>query len=644
MRKLSKKFVEKYKDKTPPWGPVGYITYKRTYSRRIEELNRTEEWYETVERCVNGILNIGGRFTEGEMEKLYDHVFNLRCSFSGRALWQLGTDTVDKIGGDSLQNCWCVKVNDPVKPFCFTFNELMLGGGVGFNILPEYVYELPEIKYNVNIERIDSNDVDFIVSDNREGWVKLLSKVLKAFYYSGKDLSYSTSCIRPRGRSIKSFGGTASGSEDLVKGISKIVSILQSRYRKKLRPIDCLDIMNLIGGIVVAGNVRRSAEIALGSPSDRLFLNAKNWNIQNVPNWRAMSNNSIIVNDTTLLPQDFWDKFKDEGEPIGLFNLDACRSFGRIIDGQDEGRDPRVVGCNPCGEISLESYEPCNLAEIFLPNVKNTEVLTEVVDLMYRVCKTISQLPFIHKETNDVIRRNQRIGIGVSGYMESKFKGNKKVFDDLYVYLKDLDIEYSKKIGVPVSIKLTTIKPSGTLSLLAGVTSGAHLAYAPYYIRRIRMSADDPLVEMCRKKGYHIEPVLNFDGTYDMKVMIVSFPIKAGTANGVFSKKVSAVEQLETLKWLQTYWSDNSVSITIYYRKKEVLEIKKWLEENYSEIKSVSFLLHKEHGFSQPPLEEISKEQYDKMILEVEPITRIEDKEEIELEETLECDGSCPIK
>ena len=644
MKKLSKEFICQYKDKTPPWGPVGYITYKRTYSRRVEGGNRTEEWFETVERCVNGIFNLKGRFTREEAEKLYDHVFNLRCSFSGRALWQLGTPTIKKLGADSLQNCWCVKVNDPIKPFCFTFNELMLGGGVGFNILPEYVYELPEVQHYVTITRIDDNDVDFIVPDNREGWVQLLSKILKAFFYTGKNLTYSTNCIRPRGRSIKSFGGMASGSEDLVKGLNTIATILQKRHTKKLRPIDCLDIMNLIGGIVVAGNVRRSAEIAIGSPSDQLFLDSKNWNIQNIPNHRAMSNNSIVVNHLHELPLNFWKRFKDEGEPIGLVNLKAFKGYGRIIDGYSHILDPYIVGVNPCAEIGLESYEPCNLAELFLPNIKDVPQLIEIAELMYRVCKTICQIPCIYPESTEVVRRNQRIGIGITGYIESKFKGNRKVFTTLYNHLREFDNEWSKKLGVNCSIKLTTVKPSGTLSLLPGCSAGGHVAYSPYYIRRIRMSASDPLVAVCKEKGYHVEPVLNFDNTFDVQVMVVSFPVKASSKSTVFSKKISAVAQLETLKFLQTYWADNSVSVTIYYSPREIPDIREWLEKNYNEIKSVSFLLRKEHGFNQPPLEEISKEQYEKMLSTTSPITKIDDITETTFEESLECTGSCPVR
>ena len=129
--KLEDSFVNHYEGKTPPWGPVGYITYKRTYARYLDGKGRSEEWWETVRRCCNGLIEIGGAFTPEEIEDLYDKVYHLKCSFSGRALWQLGTKTVQRIGGDSLQNCWHVAVDHPIDPFCFTFTELMLGGGVG---------------------------------------------------------------------------------------------------------------------------------------------------------------------------------------------------------------------------------------------------------------------------------------------------------------------------------------------------------------------------------------------------------------------------------------------------------------------------------------------------------------------------------
>ena len=447
MNKTVEKLIIEHKDKKPPWGPLGYITYKRTYSRPI--YNRTEEWHETVGRCVNGIYEIRpSAWPDEVLVKLYDYIFNMKCMFAGRSLWQLGTDTVARFGGDSLQNCWAVAVNDAVKPFCFAFDELMLGGGVGFNITPEQVYSMPPINFKPKIQREDSDDVDFIVPDNREGWVKLLSKILKRYFYTGKDMKYSTRCIRSKGKLIKSFGGVASGSEILVQGMNSICTILNNRYGKKLRPIDCLDIMNIIGSVVVSGNIRRSAEIALGGANDSLFLNAKNWNIQQLPEWRRMSNNSIIAGSYEDIPIEFWEGYNGNGEAYGIVNLEICKNYGRLSDNYRHRTDDDIIGVNPCAEITLESYEACNLADIFLPNIDSYDEFSTAIQLMHRVCKTIATLPFIHPETEKVVRRNQRIGISVSGFMQSKWRCDVDFFMSGYSYLEYCDKTLSKDWGI----------------------------------------------------------------------------------------------------------------------------------------------------------------------------------------------------
>lgn len=643
--RISDKFVASYAKKRVPWGPIGYVTYKRTYARRIDGKDRTEEWHETVARCVNGALKIGMKMSKEEVEYLYDSVFNLKCIFSGRALWQLGTATVDKLGGDSLQNCWTVAINDPIKPFTFAFNELMLGGGVGFNIERECVYELPKVKYDVQIKRIDEKDVDYIIPDNREGWIELLRRVLEAFFYTGKGFVYSTVCVRPKGAPIHGFGGTASGPDALCQGIDQIAGVLRRRLGKKLRPLDCLDIMNIIGSVVVAGNVRRSAQLALGDCDDRKFMKAKDWEKGSIPNWRSMSNNSIVCNAQEDLDGYFWNTYHGNGEPYGLVNLKNCRRFGRLADGEGHRPDPRVVGVNPCGEVTLESNEACNLAEIFLPNIKDKEEFNNVASVMYKVAKSISCLPFIHDETNEVVSRNHRLGISVTGFLQAPHMQDPSIFNEVYRSLEKLDKQYSREMKCPTSVKLTTVKPSGTVSLLPQVTPGVHPAYAQYYIRRVRMASNDPLVETCRDHGYKVEPVLRFDGTYDMDTMVVAFPVKTPD-NTILAKDVSAVQQLEYQKFLQTHWSDNSVSATVYYRPEELSQVKEWLAQNYDDsVKATSFLLHSEHGFSQAPYGEISKEQYENMCAKVKPITRLDDTGKYEFKESLECEGgSCPIK
>lgn len=628
-----------------PWGPIGYITLKRTYARRLKENDpnsNTEEFPDIVQRIIRSCdkqLNVG--FTSDEERRLEEILLGLKGIVAGRFLWQLGTKTVEKLGLLSLQNCAFTVVNEPIRPFTWAMDALMLGSGVGYNIQREYVYELPKPK-KVKIVRQETNDADFIVPDSREGWIELLRRVLEAHFITGKGFTYSTVCVRGKGTLIKGFGGTASGPEDLCDGMTDISKVLNARAGKKARPIDCLDVMNIIGRIVVSGNVRRSAQIAIGDMDDLQYLNAKRWDLGNIPNWRAMSNNSVVCNDFSLLPEQFWLGYNGTGEPYGLINLSLARQIGRT--GDTNYPDPEVCGFNPCAEQSLAPYETCCLAETYLPNITSYSELCEVLTYLYRINKHSLALPCHMPETEAIVHKNMRMGIGVTGYLQAT-EEQKGWLKDAYMYLREYDKDYSAKKGFPASIKLTTVKPSGTLSLLAGVTSGAHPAYSQFYIRRVRMSTSIPLVAVCRQKGYPVEFQRNFDGTEDKGTVVVSFPCRFPEGT-VLAKDMTAISQLEVVKKLQTEWSDNSVSVTIYYRKEELPEIKEWLSKNYNNgLKTVSFLLHNEHGFDQAPLEEITENQYKDMKSKCQPIDSIGSLDEKSVSGVEECQsGICPIK
>ena len=657
---LSSDFVNTYKNKQPNWGfnGLGYIVYKRTYAR-LKEDNTTEEWYETVERCINGAQKIGAQYTKEEAERLFDYVFNLKCNFAGRMLWQLGTNTVDRFGANSLLNCWYTSMKEP-KAFLFLFENLMLGGGVGYSIRREDIHELPKVKKNVTIKHLPTKDADFIVPDTREGWVKLLENVLNAYYDTGKSFTYSTILIRGAGEKISGFGGKASGPGILVDGMEKISNIFQSREGKKLRSIDVLDVCNIIGSIVVAGNVRRSAEIALGDPDDVLYLRAKNWSSGNIPNWRAMSNNTNYVDDYSHILEEFWKNGYEinkntgfaNGEPYGMFNLPLSQKYGRLKDGlmKDNKMYPtntdNVVGTNPCGEISLADYECCNLCELYLNNIESKEELIDCSKLLYKTQKAIASLPFIHDETNKIVHKNMRLGLGVTGICQSLEKID--WLDDTYVQLRKFDKQWSKERGWPESIKLTTIKPSGTLSLLGGSTPGVHPAYSKYYMRTIRMSSSDKLVQLCKDMGYHTEYLLNFDGTENHDTVVVYFPCET-PENAMLADDVDVITQLEMVKKLQSVWSDNAVSVTAYYEPEELNDLKKWLEENYkNNIKSVSFLLRQKHGFKQAPYQEIDENAYIKAKNKVKSLNSI-NTYNIDISgealQGIECEGGvCPVK
>ena len=629
-----------------PFSTVGYITYKRTYARRLDEADitsKTEEFPQTVERVVKAANDqLGCNFTEVEQERLRKYLSELKGTVAGRFLWQLGTDTVGKLGLASLQNCAFTVIDEPVRPFTWAMDLLMLGSGVGYNIQKKNIEKLSEVNPNFTAPtRVDSNDADFIVPDSREGWVQLLGKTLKAAFLSDKNntFTYSTVLVRGRGAAIKGFGGTASGPEDLCDGIAKVSTILEKRAGKKLRPIDCLDIMNIIGAIVVAGNVRRSAQIAIGDADDVEYLLAKRWDMGNIPSWRAMSNNSVVCNDIKDLHEYFWDGYEGKGEPYGLINLRLSRKIGRL--GDTNYPDPDVQGYNPCAEQSLAPYETCCLAEVYLSNIESKKEFIDVCKLLYRINKHSLSLPCHLQETADIVHKNMRMGIGITGVLQASNE-QRSWLKETYEELRKFDKEYSAKHGFPESIKLTTVKPSGTVSLLPGVTSGCHPAYSHYMIRRIRIAADHSLVQVCRDHGYPVEFQRNFDGTDDHSTMVVSFPFAYPEGTKI-AAEMTAIDQLEVVKWLQAEWSDNSVSCTVYYKKEELPEIKKYLAKNYkNNHKSLSFLLHNEHGFQQAPLEEITKEAYDALVASTRLITKVEDAS---FEGDLECAGGvCPVK
>jgi hypothetical protein len=399
-----------------------------------------------------------------------------------------------------------------------------------------------------------------------------------------------------------------------------------------------------------------SAEIALGDPDDILYLRAKNWGTGNVPNWRAMSNNTIYADSFNHIMGEIWENGYEinkasgyaNGEPYGFFNLPLSQKFGRIKDGPLQSSDlypTDVDNCemtNPCAEISLSNYECCNLCELYLNNITSKEELIDCAKLLYKTQKAIAALPFIHEETNKIVHKNMRLGLGVTGVCQSLDKI--EWLDDCYIELRKFDAEWSHLRGWPRSVKLTTVKPSGTLSLLAGATPGVHPAFSQYYMRTVRMSSSDALVQICKDMGYHVEYLLNFDGTENRDTVVVYFPCESSKAS-ILAKDMDVIKQLEMVKLLQTIWSDNAVSVTAYYKPEELKEVKNWLKENYEQnIKSVSFLLFKEHGFKQAPYQEITEEAYLASKAKVKPLSSIKISSN-EILDMAECAGGvCPIR
>lgn len=641
MKLIDDNFVASYANRPVPWGfnGMGEIVFLRTYSRTKDD-GTIETWPETIQRVINGAVEIGVPYTREEAEELFDHMYNLRCSMSGRALWQLGTSMVSRFGGASLNNCYFTNI-EKIEDFEFLFDYLMLGGGVGFSVERSKIHDLPKIKTGVTITHERTNDADIIVPDSRTGWRRLLHSVLKSYFDTGKSFSYSTILVREFGAPLKTFGGTASGPGALIDGIEDICKVLDNRAGKKLRSVDVLDICNIIGRIVVSGSSRRSAQIAMGDPDDVLFLRAKNWGSGNIPGWRANSNNSLYADGWEEMPAELWRGYDGSGEPYGLVNRKLARTYGRL---GEKRPDPTIEGFNPCAEIGLADGESCNLATIFLPNIESLPQLLSISRLLYMTQKQITRMPYPYEKTTSIVRANARLGQSITGVLQSS-EQQISWLDTTYKYLRDLDKEYSAEKGFPESVRMTTVQPSGTLSLLPGVTPGVHPAFAPYYIRRVRFGSADPLVDACRKRGYKVVWDIGIDGREDHTRYVVEFPCMSPEGSTMASE-MTAVQQLEWVKKMQTEWADNAVSVTVYYRKEELDSIKEWLSKNYDKgVKSVSFLLHSDHNFVLPPYEEIDKQTYEKMVSKIDftiPLVQEKFNGDIDMDDC--ATGACPVK
>jgi adenosylcobalamin-dependent ribonucleoside-triphosphate reductase len=374
--------------------------------------------------------------------------------------------------------------------------------------------------------------------------------------------------------------------------------------------------MNLIGKCVVAGNVRRTAEIVFGDPNSEEYLNLKNYKknpYRETFGWT--SNNSIFAK----LGMDYSEaasRINDNGEP-GFAWLENMRGYSRMKNGMDN-KDHRVMGGNPCLEQSLESYELCCLVETFPNNHEDLDDYLKTLKYAYLYAKTVTLGKTHWPETNRVMMRNRRIGTSVSGIAQfitdRGLSELREWLEQGYDTIRDYDTQYSEWLAVPLSIKTTSVKPSGTVSLLAGATPGLHYPESRFYIRRMRLSINSPLIKPLEKAGYTIEPAF---GSEDSTV-VVEIPVDVGEGIRTINE-VPMWEQMSLAAFMQKYWADNQVSCTVTFDPEtEGDQIVSALNYFQYQLKGISFLPKMEKGaYRQMPYQEITEKEYDKRVGEL---------------------------
>ena len=643
---LDKEFVEKYKRLKPPFGfnGLGELTYMRTYSR-IKPNGKNEKWFETIERVVNGTYTIqkqhikhyklGWNEKKGQAsaQEMYDRMFRMKFLPPGRGLWAMGTDIISEKGlYAALNNCAFVTTEnleeDLAKPFVFLMDMSMLGVGVGFDVKGEG-------KIKISKPVAESRTID--IEDTREAWVESVRWVLLSYFTKDElTVKFDYSKIRKAGEIIKTFGGLSSGPDPLIELHEAIRKVLDANAGKGITITTITDIMNLIGVCVVSGNVRRTAEIVFGPANDE-YLNLKNYKVNpDRQNYGWTSNNSIFceIGDDYSKPAA---QTASNGEP-GYCWLDNMQKYSRM-NGKKDNKDKRAKGGNPCLEQTLEPYELCCLVETFPTMCDDENDYIRTLKFAYLYAKTVTLGNTHWEETNRVMLRNRRIGTSmtdITQYIQKNGINKLKYICEMgYKTIEHYDELYSDWFSTRKSIKKTSIKPSGTVSLLPGVRPGLHYPESNYYIRRITVSKNSSLVDIVKEAGYKVE-----NSAYDKASVVVEVPVYI---EGRTLNDVSMWEQLELAAFMQQYWADNQVSCTITFKPDEAKDIDKALNFYQYRLKGISFLPKVEQGaYKQMPYEEITENRYNKLIEGIGTM-KFKDVEEDSKPE-LFCDGeSCII-
>lgn len=663
---LSSEFINKYKHMPDPFPTeLGKFVYYRTYSRPIPEEQRREFWWETCFRVVEFNIGLqldamkkqGIEITEilmqgltKEAKEIYDLMYHLKLFPSGRSLWVAGSKAAYLYPLSNF-NCSFVTI-DSFKKFSEIFFVLMLGTGVGLSVQREYVTKLPQVNSKIEIihksyeavpqnqrkeytelKLLNNNAIELEIGDSKFGWsnaIEMYFDIITSKQYMDIEyIFFNYNNVRPEGERLKTFGGYASGHNNIKQMFAKIDRIFKEKRNvnfmqwQKVKPIDCLDIATIIAENVVSGGVRRSAEIILCDDDETEVLNAKanlyyqddkgNWVENKQILNRALSNNTVIYKKKPSRQglKEHFDKLKISGEP-------SFANFEEMKRRRDD-----VQGGNPCFEILLRDRGVCNLSEVNLMGFVNEDG-TYDKEGMLKAQKYSAHIGYrmasIELELHewDLVNEEDRLtGCSITGVMD--FRNATNLSDDEFSeLLRDL-----RKVARDAAFKLadflrmnhpklvTTVKPSGTISQLPTVSSGVHFSHSPYFTRRVRVSAQDPLAQALASSGFPWNPEVG-QSMEEHKTKVFEFPVKA--PEGRTKYDVSAIEQLELYKMIMKNYVDHNASNTIHVKQDEWDDVEQWVYDNWDDVVGITFLSLDDSFYQLMPYEAITKEKYEELL------------------------------
>ena len=617
--------------------------HKSRYARWLEDEGRRETWDETCSRYVD-FFKEREQLDDESGQEIWNAINALEVMPSMRCMMTAGEALKrDNVAGF---NCSYLHIDHP-RAFDELMYVLMCGTGVGFSVERNFIAKLPEVA-----ETFHKTSSTIVVSDSKLGWASAFRELI-AMLYAGKLPQWDMSRVRPAGARLKTFGGRASGPEPLQDLFRFCVEIFQKAKGRKLTSIECHDVCCKIADIVVVGGVRRSALISLSNLSDQRMSKAKSGQWWIDQGQRRLANNSVAYTekpDFEAFLTEMKNLYESKSGERGLFSRVAAQKIAARNGRRDATHD---FGTNPCSEIILRSNEFCNLSEVVVRADDTLETLKEKVrkaTIIGTLQSTLTDFRYLRVRWKRNTEEEALLGVSLTGIMDHAVLGNpdSDILPEWLEEMRDVSIETNKewaaKLGVNQSVAITCVKPSGTVSQLVDSASGIHPRFSKHYIRRVRSDKKDPLALYMEQAGFPME-----QDVMSPTSVVFSFPVKSPEASTCV-RDVGAMHQLRLWKAYQNHWCEHKPSVTVYYTDSEYLQVSQWIWDNFDLCSGISLLPTSDHTYQQAPYEDISEEEYQKLVAAMPQNVNWEDLAQFEKEDNttgsqeLACvGGACEI-
>jgi ribonucleoside-triphosphate reductase len=626
--------------------PLAEFVYYRTYAKWIDEEGRRETWIETVDRYMAFMKeNINGKLTKDEYAEVREAILNQEAMPSMRLLQFAGPAA--RKTNICAYNCSFIAPKS-FQDFAEIMYISMCGTGVGWSVESENIQALPQIQ-----KQTGKMLPTYVVPDSKEGWADAFAFGLKT-WFEGNDVVFDYSLIRPAGSRLKTMGGKSSGPEPLRSLLEFTRERVMKRQGRHLMNLDAHDIICKIGECVVAGGVRRSAMISLSDLDDEAIRDSKKGQFYLNEGQRMLANNSAVYNGKPTTPEflDEWTALVKSGSgERGIFNRGGLAKTlpKRRLDQWKGGEFP-AWGTNPCGEIILQSKQFCNLSEVVARAEDTEESLlrkVRIATILGTYQSSLAYFPYLSKEWKKNCEKERLLGVSITGQWDSALARDPKTLEKIRNYSIEVNKKYAKRFEINQSTCITCVKPSGTVSQTVDCASGMHPRHAPYYIRRVRISATDALFKMLKDQGVPYYPEVG-QTLENATTFVLEFPIKA-PEGAICKDDITALDQLEHWKIVKKHYTEHNPSVTISVGDDEWLAVANWIYVNWDLVGGLSFLPRSNHVYQLAPYETITKEKYEEMIrkvsdLDFSKIVTYEVEDETEVKKELACvSGVCEV-